>query len=145
MLIWMKQSLIWLNLQRDGTRNGLSNIKETFEENLQLQISVLHQNMSIYLPRLVSQVQSRMQYDGWAKSSCILQAGSFSWDLENYSYLFLVLYLRHQTIYMCWILFICKESTSCSYRKYKPVRITQKEHLLIWNSETTQKPKHLSS
>ena len=24
------------------------------------------------------------------------------------------------------------------YRKYKPVRITQKEHLLIWNSETTQ-------
>ena len=31
------------------------------------------------------------------------------------------------------------------YRKYKPVRITQKEHLLIWNSETTQKPKHLSS
>ena len=24
------------------------------------------------------------------------------------------------------------------YRKYKPVRITQQEHLLIWNSETTQ-------
>ena len=24
------------------------------------------------------------------------------------------------------------------YRKYKPARITQKEHLLIWNSETTQ-------
>ena len=24
------------------------------------------------------------------------------------------------------------------YRKYKPVRITQKEHLLIWNTETTQ-------
>ena len=31
------------------------------------------------------------------------------------------------------------------YRKYKPVKITQKEHMLIWNSETTQKPKHLSS
>ena len=30
------------------------------------------------------------------------------------------------------------------YRKYKPVKITQKEHMLIWNSETTQKPKHLS-
>ena len=30
------------------------------------------------------------------------------------------------------------------YRKYKPVRITWKEQLLIWNSETTQKPKHLS-
>ena len=24
------------------------------------------------------------------------------------------------------------------YRKYKPVRITQQEHLMIWNSETTQ-------
>ena len=24
------------------------------------------------------------------------------------------------------------------YRKYKPVRTTQKEHLLIWNSKTTQ-------
>ena len=31
-LIWMKQMLIWLNLQRDGTRNGFSNIKETFAE-----------------------------------------------------------------------------------------------------------------
>ena len=32
------------------------------------------------------------------------------------------------------------------YRKYKPIRITQKEHLLIiWNSETTQKTKHLPS
>ena len=29
-LIWMKQTLIWFNLQKDGTRNGLSNIKETF-------------------------------------------------------------------------------------------------------------------
>ena len=27
----MKQRLIWFNLQRDGTRNGLSNIKKTFE------------------------------------------------------------------------------------------------------------------
>ena len=47
-LIWMKQRLIWFNLQRDGTRNGLSNIKETFAENLQLQMSVLHQSMSIF-------------------------------------------------------------------------------------------------
>ena len=28
----MKQGLIWFKLQRDGTRNGLSNIKETFAE-----------------------------------------------------------------------------------------------------------------
>ena len=37
-LIWMKQRLIWLNLQRDGTRNGFYNIKETFAKNLQLQM-----------------------------------------------------------------------------------------------------------
>ena len=47
-LIWMKQGLIWFNLQRDGTRNRLSNIKETFAENLQLQISVPHQSMTIF-------------------------------------------------------------------------------------------------
>ena len=53
----MKQTLIWFNLQRDGTRNGLSNIKETFAESLQLQMSVLHQRMSIFQSsRLVSQV-----------------------------------------------------------------------------------------
>ena len=56
-LIWMKQTLTWFNLQRDGTRNGLSNIKETFAEILHLQISVLHQIMSIFQSsRLVSQV-----------------------------------------------------------------------------------------
>ena len=38
-LIWMKQRLIWFSLQRNGTR--MSNIKETFAENLQLKISVL--------------------------------------------------------------------------------------------------------
>ena len=47
-LIWMKQALIWFNLQRDGTRNGLSNIKKTFAESLLLQMSVLHQCMSIF-------------------------------------------------------------------------------------------------
>ena len=47
-LIWMKQRLVWFNLQRDGTRNGLPNIKETFAENLLLQMSVLHQSMSIF-------------------------------------------------------------------------------------------------
>ena len=57
LLIWMKQTLIWSNLQRDGTRNGSSNIKETFTESLQLQMSVLHQHTSIFQSsRLVSQV-----------------------------------------------------------------------------------------
>ena len=56
-LIWMKQTLIWFNLQRDGTRNGLSNIMETFGESLQLQMSVLHQGMNIFQSSmLVSQI-----------------------------------------------------------------------------------------
>ena len=37
----MKQRLIWFHLQRDGTRNGFSNIKKTFTENLQLKLPVL--------------------------------------------------------------------------------------------------------
>ena len=40
-LIWMKQRLIWFNLQRDETRNGLPNIKETFVENLLLKMSII--------------------------------------------------------------------------------------------------------
>ena len=40
-LIWTKQRLIGFRLQRDGTRNGLPNIKETLAENLQLKMSVL--------------------------------------------------------------------------------------------------------
>ena len=40
-LIWMKQRLIWFNLQKHGTRNGLCHIKETCVENLQLKMSVL--------------------------------------------------------------------------------------------------------
>ena len=53
----MKQRLIWFNLQIEGTRNGLSNIKETFAESLQLQMSVLHQRTSNFQSSmLVSQV-----------------------------------------------------------------------------------------
>ena len=43
-LNWVKQTLISLNLQGDGTGNGLSNIKVTFSEGLQLQISVPYQS-----------------------------------------------------------------------------------------------------
>ena len=57
----MKQALIWLNLQGDGTGNGLSNIKDTFAESLQLQMSVLHQSMCIIKTGLSS------LYYGWAK------------------------------------------------------------------------------
>ena len=50
----MKQTLIWFNLQRDGTRNRLSNIKNTFAEGLQLQMSVLYQSMCIFKAGLSS-------------------------------------------------------------------------------------------
>ena len=53
----MKQTLIWFNLQRDGTKNGISNLKKTFAESLQRQMSILHQRMSIFQSSmLVSQV-----------------------------------------------------------------------------------------
>ena len=57
----MKQTLIWFNLHRDGTGNGFSNIKDTFAERLQLQMSVLHQSMCIFKAGLSG------SYDGWAK------------------------------------------------------------------------------
>ena len=41
--------LIWFDLQRDGTRNGLSNIKETFCRKFAAKnVSFLHQSMSIF-------------------------------------------------------------------------------------------------
>ena len=61
----MKQTLIWFNLQRDGTRNGLPNIKKTFSESLQLQMSVLHQRMSIFQSSFKAFLS--ISYDGWAK------------------------------------------------------------------------------
>ena len=60
LLIWMKQTLIWFNLQRDGTEIGLSNIKDTFAESFQLKMSVLHQSMDAKVcasSRLVSRVK----------------------------------------------------------------------------------------
>ena len=44
----MEQKLIWFNLQRDGTRKGLSKSKDTFAESLLLQMLVLHQSMCIF-------------------------------------------------------------------------------------------------
>ena len=53
-LMWMKQTLKWFNLQKDGTGNGLLNIKDTFAESLQLQMSVLHQSMCTFKAGLSS-------------------------------------------------------------------------------------------
>ena len=65
-LIWIKQTLIWFNLQKDETGNGLSNIKDTFAESLQLQMSVLHQSICIFKASVSS------LYDCWAiyKEKC---------------------------------------------------------------------------
>ena len=60
-LIWIKQTLIWFNLYRDGTGNGLPSTKYAFSESLQLQMSVLHQSMCIFKAGLSS------SYDGWVK------------------------------------------------------------------------------
>ena len=66
MLIWIKQKLIWFNLQRDGTGNGLSNIKDNFAESLQLatdNISSAPRYEHLPLPK----VGHLSSYDGWAK------------------------------------------------------------------------------
>ena len=70
-LIWMKQTLICFILQRDGSGNGLCNIKNTFAESMQLQISVLHLSMSIFQSsRLVSQVQKMTAQN--VKKKCLM-------------------------------------------------------------------------
>ena len=58
----LKQRLVWFNLQRDRTRNGLSNIKETFAESLQLQMSVLHQRMSIFQSSMMAGQNVKKKY-----------------------------------------------------------------------------------
>ena len=55
------EAVIYFNLQRNGTGNGLSNIKDTFAESFHLQISLLHQSMCIFKAGLSG------LSDGWAK------------------------------------------------------------------------------
>ena len=74
----MKQTLIWF-LQRDGTGNWFSNIKNTFTENLQLQMSVLHKGMCIFkLAMLIS--QGVKLTDGWTKYKGKVPDGSYSYQ-----------------------------------------------------------------
>ena len=54
--------LIWFSLQRGGTGNGLFNIKDTFEESLQLQMSILHQSMCIFKVGLSSSYGVQAKY-----------------------------------------------------------------------------------
>ena len=61
MLIW-KQSLIWFNLQRDGTENGLSNIKNTFAESFAAtNVSSVHEHLPVFIAGLSS------AYDGLSR------------------------------------------------------------------------------
>ena len=61
MLFWIKQVLTCFKLQRNRTGNGLSNIKDTFAESLQLQTSVLHESMYIL------KAEHSSLNDGWVK------------------------------------------------------------------------------
>ena len=62
----MKQTLIWFNLKRDGTRNGLPNIKETFSECLLLQMSATNSSPTYeHLP--VFKACLSISCDGWEK------------------------------------------------------------------------------
>ena len=74
--------LIWFNLQRDGTRNGLSNIKDTFAESLQLQMSVLHQRMSIFQFSRPEASLSK-SYDGWANVKKVLDVSDPNQNVET--------------------------------------------------------------
>ena len=61
-LIWVKKTPIWFNLQRDGTGNGLSNINDTFcrkfaATNVSSAPTYVHLQGSCL----------SISYDGWAK------------------------------------------------------------------------------
>ena len=58
----MKQTIVWLNLQGDLTGNGLSNIKNTLAERLQLQMSVLRQSRCIFKAGISSSYDSGAKY-----------------------------------------------------------------------------------
>ena len=59
MLIQMKQTLIWFNLQRDGTGNVLSNIKDVAATNVSS--ATKYEHLPVFKAGLSS------SYDGWAK------------------------------------------------------------------------------
>ena len=64
MLFWMKYTLIWFSLWRNGTENGLSNSKDTFAESFQLQISVLHYTWRYTCLKILLQIMG-FSFDLW--------------------------------------------------------------------------------
>ena len=78
-LIWMRQTLIWFNLQRNGIGNGLPNINDAIAESFQLEMSVLHQIMSILQssrPFLADSWLGKMQ----RKSTWCVRSQSKCWN-----------------------------------------------------------------
>ena len=61
----MKKTQTWFSLQRDRTRNGLTNIKETFAESLQLQMNVSSAPTYDHFPVFNARLSS--SYDDWEK------------------------------------------------------------------------------
>ena len=71
----MKLTLIWFNLQRDGTGNGLSNIKDTFAESFE--------KLESGLVRVNPYCRFRKNRSTFIKNTCLV-AEFFSIFLENY-------------------------------------------------------------
>ena len=65
MLIWMKQTLIWFNLQRDGTGNGFSNVNRyqsmrIFKAGLSNSYDVMAGQNVVKKKHLMCQIQIKM-------------------------------------------------------------------------------------
>ena len=74
--------------------------------------------------------------------------GAFKIIAIDFQYCILSGIIRRTSNYIpicVWIVLICKGSARANIESINQSRIAQKEHLLVWNSETTQKPKYLSS
>ena len=78
-LIWMRQTLIWFNLQRNGIGNGLPNINDAIAESFQLEMSVLHQIMSILQSSRPFLAVSRLG-KMWRKNTLCVRSQSKCWN-----------------------------------------------------------------
>ena len=71
----MKYTLTWFRLRRNGTENGLSNIKDTFAESFQLQISVLHQSACLQVSSVMCIFKYVCLQVSVSSSMCVFKAG----------------------------------------------------------------------
>ena len=58
--------LIWSNLERDGTGNGFSNIKDTFAESLQLQTCLQLLQLLQKVFQMCTKVCAVSSLQGWS-------------------------------------------------------------------------------